>query len=183
MGEREESILLLEPWSFLTINFLYMKNLKIEIKFRCCQLEELLPDEIELVEQAKRATNHSYAKYSHFHVGAAIRLEDGRIVQGANQENAAYPSGLCAERTAIFAAQAQFPEHPITQIAIAARNQNGFLKEPITPCGACRQVMMEMEDRYGVDLKIYLYGTNGVYVICSVKDMLPFSFIGKNMEG
>ena len=104
-------------------------------------------------------------------------------MQGANQENAAYPSGLCAERTAIFAAQAQFPEHPITQIAIAARNQNGFLKEPITPCGACRQVMMEMEDRYGVDLKIYLYGTNGVYVISSVKDMLPFSFIGKNMEG
>ncbi|HEY9543199.1 cytidine deaminase [Prevotella sp.] len=160
-----------------------MENLKLEINYQCTQLEELQPAEQELINVALDATNNSYAKYSHFYVGAALRLADGRIVVGANQENAAFPSGLCAERSAIFAAQSQCPDQAIVEIAIAARNHEGFLKNPITPCGACRQVMMEMEDRYGNDLKIYLYGTNGTYIINSVKDMLPFSFVDKNMRG
>ncbi|MBO1364046.1 cytidine deaminase [Prevotella sp. A2931] len=160
-----------------------MKKQKLEINYRSCRLEELDSDEQELVRAAMQATVNSYAKYSHFNVGAAIRLADGKIVIGANQENAAFPSGLCAERTAIFAAQAQYPDQAILQLAIAARNPNGFLSSPITPCGACRQVMMEMEDRYGISLKIFLYGSEELYIIDSVKDMLPFSFIDKNMQG
>lgn len=160
-----------------------MKDQKLEINFRSCLLDELNADEQELVRVAMQATFNSYAKYSHFCVGAAVRLADGKIVIGANQENAAFPSGLCAERTAIFAAQSQYPDQAILQLAIAARNPNGFLESPITPCGACRQVMMEIEDRYGICLKIFLYGSKELYIIESVKDMLPFSFMDKNMRG
>lgn len=104
-----------------------MKDLRIEISYKFAQPEELSEEDQELVELAKKATNNSYANYSHFNVGAAIRLEDGSTMIGANQENAAFPSGLCAERTAIFAAQAQHPELSINTLAIAARNVNGFL--------------------------------------------------------
>lgn len=158
-----------------------MKNVKIEISMSLCSYEELQDEDRELVDQAIHATANSYAKYSHFHVGAAIRLADGRIVIGANQENAAFPSGLCAERTAIFAAQAQFPEHAIVALAIAAKNDNGLVPVPVSPCGACRQVMLEMEDRYQRPMRILLYGTNGVYVIQSVKDLMPLSFVEKDM--
>lgn len=109
-------------------------------------------------------------------------LENGNIVIGANQENAAFPSGLCAERTAIFAAQANHPDQPITTLAIAARNVNGLLKSPISPCGACRQVVLEIEDRYQRPVRILLYGTEGIYVFKSIKDLLPFSFVDANMH-
>lgn len=159
-----------------------MENIKIEINMQFCQTEELTPDEQELVQQAIRATNNAYARYSHFHVGAAIRLSDGSIVIGANQENAAFPSGLCAERTAIFAAQAQRPEEAITSLAIAARNEKGLMADPVTPCGACRQVILEMEDRYRRPVQILLYGTRGTYRINSVKDLMPLSFVDENMH-
>ena len=159
-----------------------MENIKIEINMQFCQTEELTPDEQELVQQAIRATNNAYARYSHFHVGAAIRLSDGSIVIGANQENAAFPSGLCAERTAIFAAQAQRPEEAITSLAIAARNEKGLMADPVTPCGACRQVILEMEDRYRRPVQILLYGTRGIYRINSVKDLMPLSFVDENMH-
>ena len=159
-----------------------MENIKIEINMQFCQTEELTPDEQELVQQAIRATNNAYARYSHFHVGAAIRLSDGSIVIGANQENAAFPSGLCAERTAIFAAQAQRPEEAITSLAIAARNEKGLMADPVTPCGACRQVILEMEDRYRRPVQILLYGTRGTYRIKSVKDLMPLSFVDENMH-
>lgn len=146
-------------------------------------MEELPKEERELVESAIAATDHAYAKYSNFRVGAAIRLSDGSVMIGANQENAAFPSGLCAERTAIFAAQAQYPEKAITMLAVAARNENGLLKEPVTPCGSCRQVMLEVEDRYQQPMKVLLYGTDGVYVIDSAKDMVPLSFISENLKG
>jgi len=115
-------------------------------------------------------------------VGAACLLADGRIVIGANQENAAFPSGLCAERSAIFAAQSNYPEQPITTLAIAARNEHGFLKSPISPCGACRQVILEIEDRYKQPVRILLYGEDGTYCFRSVKDLLPFSFVDANMK-
>ena len=101
---------------------------------------------------------------------------------GANQENAAFPSGLCAERTAIFAAQANYPDQPIRTLAVAAKNSDGLLKQPVTPCGACRQVILEIEDRYKSPIRILLYGTEGVYCIDSVKDLLPLSFIDENMR-
>ena len=159
-----------------------MKHLKIEINYDFVSESELSAEDQELVTRAKEATKNSYANYSHFYVGAALRLENGEIIIGANQENAAFPSGLCAERTAVFAAQAQHPEQSIKTLAIAARNANGFLKEPISPCGPCRQVILEVEDRYKQPVRILLYGTDGVYVIDSVKDLLPFCFVDANMK-
>lgn len=159
-----------------------MKDIKLEINIQYCQVDELSGEDQELVKEAKEATRNSYAKYSHFCVGAAIRLQNGRIIKGANQENAAFPSSLCAERTAVFAAQANYPEQPITALAIAAKNEYGFTREPVTPCGSCRQVMLEIEDRYQQAVKIMLYGTNGVYVLKSVKDLMPLCFVDENMH-
>ena len=159
-----------------------MKNIRIEIQMQFCSMDELAIEERELVEAAIKATDNSYAKYSHFHVGAALRLADGSIVIGANQENAAFPSGLCAERSAIFAAQSQNPHEAITMLAIAARNNNGLMPDPISPCGACRQVMLEMEDRYQRSLEVLLYGTRGIYRVNSVKDLMPLIFVDSNMH-
>lgn len=159
-----------------------MKKLTTAINYLLVQPDELPPAEQALVQKAIDATNNSYAPYSNFHVGAACLLENGNVVIGANQENAAFPSGLCAERTAIFAAQANHPEQPITTLAIAARNVNGLQKSPISPCGACRQVVLEIEDRYQRPVRILLYGTEGIYVFESIKDLLPFSFVDANMH-
>lgn len=101
---------------------------------------------------------------------------------GANQENAAYPSGLCAERSAIFAAQSQWPDQAITTLAIAARTGGGLVREPIVPCGACRQVILEIEARYKRPVRILLHGTEGVYVIDTIKDLLPLQFTGDSMQ-
>ncbi len=156
--------------------------MKIEINYDFVSESELSKEDLELVNRAKEATKNSYANYSHFNVGAALRLENGDIIIGANQENAAFPSGLCAERTAVFAAQAQHPDQPIEALAIAAKNVNGFIKEPISPCGPCRQVILEVEDRYKKPVRIILYGTDGIYIVKSVKDLLPFSFVDANMK-
>lgn len=123
-----------------------MQDLEIKIKVTLCQMDELSAEDQALVGQAIEATRHSYAVYSHFHVGAAVRLQDGRVVIGANQENAAFPSGLCAERTALFAAQAHYPDQPVLALAIAARNAVGLTAQPVTPCGACRQVALEVDE-------------------------------------
>ena len=160
-----------------------MKTIDINIKIRFCRFEELAEEDRQLVEMAVEATNNAYAKYSNFRVGAAVRLENDLLMKGANQENAAFPVTLCAERTAIFAAQANYPEQPITAIAIAAKNENGLLSEPITPCGSCRQVMLEIEDRYKRPLRILLYGQNGVYIVDTVKDLMPLSFVDASMKG
>ena len=159
-----------------------MKKIELTQNIVFCQLEELNEAEQQLVRKAMQATDNSYSPYSHFRVGAAIRLEDGSEIIGANQENAAYPVTLCAERTAIFAAQAQQPELSIESMAIAARNEKGFTEDPVTPCGSCRQVILEIEQRYGKPMKIYLYGTKGVYVIDTVCDLLPLCFVDESMR-
>lgn len=159
-----------------------MKEFEIVTKIKLWPFEELHPNDRQLVEMAIKATEGAYAEYSHFYVGAAARLADGTIVTGANQENAAFPSGLCAERTTLFAAQANHPTQPVETIAIAARNDSGFLKAPISPCGACRQVMIGVEDRYGTPMRVLLYGTDGVYDIASAKDLLPFYFVSDSMK-
>ena len=160
-----------------------MKEITITTQFKVFDSFENLPNDIqELMEQAIVVRKNAYAPYSKFRVGVAILLDNGKIVLGSNQENAAYPSGLCAERSAIFAAQSQRPDQAIDALAIAAYNNNGFLADPITPCGACRQVILEMEDRYKQNVRILLYGTKGVYVLNSVKDLLPFSFVDENMK-
>lgn len=159
-----------------------MKELTIETKVIKCSTSELSEKERQLVNLAIKATENSYAPYSKFHVGAALRLENGVEIVGANQENAAFPVTLCAERTAIFAAQAQHPAQPILEIAIAAANEHGLVDNPISPCGSCRQVMIEIEQRYGKPLKVYLYGKQGVYIIDSAKDLLPLCFVTDSMK-
>ena len=159
-----------------------MEEIHLDIKIEQYAMEELSDSEQELVRSAIKATHNAYANYSRFYVGAALRLANGQIVIGANQENAAFPSGLCAERSAIFAAQWQQPEQPITTLAIAASNDEGLLKDPITPCGACRQVILEMEDRYKRPVRILLFGARAVYAVNSVKDLLPLSFVDANMR-
>ena len=159
-----------------------MKEIDITIKIKLCNPQELTADDRELVDRAIKATENAYAPYSHFYVGAAIRLQDGTIFTGANQENAAFTSGTCAERATLFAAQSQRPDQPLSTIAIAARNAAGLLKQPIPPCGQCRQALLEMEDRYKKPLRLMLYGTEGIYVINSVKDILPLTFVGDTMK-
>lgn len=154
-----------------------MQNKKLEINYlEYSGLEELEPKDRELCEAAEKALTGSYAPYSKFNVGAAVRLADGSIVTGANQENAAYPSGLCAERTAMFSAHANHPDTPMTAIAITAA-QNGKLNEDITaPCGACRQVMAEYQKVSGRKWTILLYGKKKIIKFSQVDDILPFIF-------
>ena len=159
-----------------------MENIRIEINMQFCQMDELQAADQELVKAAIGALANSYARYSNFNVGAALRLANGNIVIGANQENAAFPSGLCAERSAIFAAQSQQPDQPITTLAVAARNSEGLMDDPVSPCGGCRQVILEIEDRYKQPVRILLYGTRGIYCINSIKDLMPLSFVDENMR-
>ena len=163
-------------------NVFDMKEYKIEAVMHIYEMAELNAEERQLVEAAKQATDGSYAPYSKFRVGAAVRLKDGTIVTGANQENAAFPSGLCAERTALFAANAQYPDQPVVALAIAARKGRQFLSQPIPPCGACRQVISGVEDRYGIPIRILLYGTEGVLVSEGISPLLPLRFADDDMH-
>jgi cytidine deaminase len=159
-----------------------MKEIIIKSTIHVYQMDELDEREQQLITTAIDATERSYAPYSKFYVGAAVLLENGAEVIGCNQENAAYPSGLCAERTALFAANAQYPEQPVIAMAIAARNEKGMMKEPITPCGACRQVILEVEHRYKKAIKIFLYGTDGIYAVDSINELMPLQFISESMK-
>ena len=159
-----------------------MKTINLNIAIKHCQLDELSVADRELIEQAMKATDNAYAEYSHFYVGAALRLANGRIVIGANQENEAFPSGLCAERIAVFSAQANFPDQSIEALALVARNDNGLIDNPVTPCGACRQVLLGVEERYGLPMRILMYGKSGVYSVGSAKDLLPLSFVDSSMK-
>lgn len=154
-----------------------MEQLELKSTIVVCQLDELTDTERHLVEAAIEATSRSYAPYSHFCVGAAVRLSNGTVIIGCNQENAAYPSGLCAERTALFAAGAQYPDQPIEMLAIAARNPEGELtEEPTGPCGSCRQVIIESETRSRRKMRILLYGRRHTYVLDGISTLMPLSF-------
>ena len=160
-----------------------MKEMTIETKVKVCIVDELSPADREVVDAARRATANSYAVYSHFNVGAAVRLADDTIVAGTNQENAAYPSGLCAERTTIFWANSQYPQQAVKVLAIAARTDQGELEVPIPPCGACRQVILETEKRYNTPIRIILYGAKECYVVEEgIKALLPLSFDSAFLE-
>ena len=149
----------------------------INTKVLVCKLDELSPADREVVDAARAATANSYAVYSHFNVGAAVRLAGGTIVCGTNQENAAYPSGLCAERTTLFWANSQYPTQAVEVLAIAARTEQGELPTPIPPCGACRQVILETEKRFNKPIRIILYGAKECYIIeDGIKALLPLSF-------
>lgn len=154
-----------------------MEELELKSVIKVCDMKELNAEERHLVELAIEATSRSYAPYSKFHVGAAVRLDNGVEIIGCNQENAAYPSGLCAERTALFSAGAQYPDVPVRMLAIAARGTNGELEEePVGPCGSCRQVIIESETRANAPIRILLYGQKYVYVIDGIKELMPLTF-------
>ena len=164
-------------------NYICNKNLNImeertlKSTLRVAQFEELSADEQRVVEVAKQSTYNSYAPYSHFHVGAALLLKNGTIIPGCNQENAAFPAGICAERAALFAAGAQYPDQPVLLLAIAVRNSKGdFLEEPASPCGPCRQVIIETETRFKQEVRILLYGTKHTYILDGIKQLMPLSF-------
>lgn len=150
---------------------------------KVCSYDELLSADREIVDAARAATANSYAVYSKFNVGAAVRLSDGTVVSGTNQENAAYPSGLCAERTTLFWANSQYPTQSVEVLAIAARTEKGELDRPIPPCGACRQVILETEKRFNKAMRIILYGAKECYIIeDGVKALLPLSFDAAFLE-
>ena len=136
-----------------------MKDFEIKINVAVSTLDSLPPEDRALCESAIEATSRAYAPYSNFNVGAAILLSNGEVITGANQENAAFPSGTCAERSACFYAHARYPEAKFRVIAIAARNSSGELTEPPTaPCGACRQALLEYETLAGTPESVMLLG-------------------------
>ena len=154
-----------------------MQNRTIEIKYKQYPSPDALPaEERQLLDKAIQATSTAYSPYSHFCVGAAVLLANGATVTGSNQENVAYPSGLCAERTAMFAASARYPKVPMRKIAIVGKNQQGELCAA-TPCGACRQVMSEYQDVAGENIEIILYSEGGtVLVFDGIDSLLPLRF-------
>jgi len=152
-----------------------MKELKIVAKIIISSYIELNDKEKKLIDMAKNAAKDAYAPYSQFKVGAAVLLANGEMVTGNNQENIAYPSGMCAERVALYYANATFPGVKVEAIAVAACFE-GYYTEKISPCGACRQVLQEAENRYQSPIRILLYGKNEVYIVESVKALMPLSF-------
>jgi cytidine deaminase len=145
-------------------------------------IDELGTSDKLLLEHAIAAADTSYAPYSSFNVGAAVQLSNGEIVSGSNQENAAYPSGTCAERCAIFYANANYPDNAVSAIAIVAMDSDGSVTHsPVTPCGACRQVLLETENRYATPIRILLCGAKEVYVIESARSLLPLQFDAQNI--
>ena len=154
-----------------------MTNKEIKIAYREYEsLEQLEAEERKLADAAIDAMKNAYAPYSGFSVGAAVMFEDGEIVKGSNQENAAYPSGLCAERTALFYASASRPDKAMAALAIAAGQNGEICGTPATPCGACRQVMAQYQVKSGRPMKILLVGADRIWEFDKVDDLLPLIF-------
>ncbi len=140
-------------------------------------LNELPESYIKLYEVASIVAKKAYAPYSNFNVGAAILLDNGKIISGNNQENAAYPSGICAERVAVFFANAQYPNNKIISIAIVAYGNNGdIIENPVPPCGSCRQVILESQFRQNEPIKLILFGSKRIYVVEDASLLLPINF-------
>ena len=160
-----------------------MQEKKIELSFILAHLSELSAQEQQLVANAKAAFKTAYAPYSGFLVGASVLLENGEVINGSNQENVAYPSGLCAERVALFYAGAKFPDVKINTVAISVLSKNFEVKDVISPCGACRQVMAEYEDKQHRPIKVILHSpTDEVLIANKVEDLLPFMFKSPSLK-
>jgi cytidine deaminase len=161
-----------------------MKVRKLEVHFTEFNKEEKLDDQLNtMVKLAKEATLTAYAPYSLFKVGAAVRLTNGTIIKGSNQENIAYPSGLCAERVALYAASSQFPDEEIESIAVTVDHQFPTEDEVFSPCGACRQVMAEIELKSQKKIQIIVHSPDGVTrVFDGIGQLLPFSFHNSGLK-
>lgn len=154
-----------------------MKNKTIQTNYTETTWEELSTDLQNAVSKAKEATDLSHAPYSNFHVGACLLMENGEIILGSNQENASFPLGLCAERTALSAYSVLKIKPKIKAIAIACRKKNTFVKEHVAPCGLCRQTILEAEHNQLEDIQVILYGEGGkILIFNSIKELLPFYF-------
>ncbi|MGM9803735.1 MAG: cytidine deaminase [Muribaculaceae bacterium] len=153
-----------------------MKEKILTTKIAVYSYNELTNEDKNLVEMAKNATKGSYSPYSHFCVGAALLLDNGVMLKGANQENAAFSSGTCAERSVIYYAGANYPGVGIKKLAVAAFTDGDFVENPVSPCGHCRQAIREYETISRHDIEILLCGRNEVYVLSSIKDLLPLCF-------
>ena len=138
--------------------------------------DELSAEDRALVEAARQATRGSYAPYSHFNVGAALLLENGQIIKGANQENAAFGAGTCGERSALYGAAANYPDQAVIKIAVTAFTRGDFVHEPCAPCGICRQAMIEFETKSHRPMQVMLVGRDRVLVVDSARDLLPLVF-------
>lgn len=153
-----------------------MERKKIEINIDIYKSLEYDTKLQQLIHSAKEVSKNAYSPYSNFNVGAALRLDNGIIVTGSNQENVAYPSGLCAERTALFYASAQYPKAKVEAICIIAQKNGLFIDTICCPCGGCRQVMLETETKQKQSIGIYMCSNDKAYYVSSVKDLLPLSF-------
>jgi cytidine deaminase len=160
-----------------------MKNQQYNFEFEVYDsINDLNKDDAELLHKAAEATNKAYAPYSNFFVGAAARLKDGTIVTAANQENASFPVGICAERVLLSSVSSQFPAEIIETIAVSYDNRNGESNKPISPCGVCRQTLLEYEQRQQQPIRLILGGMEGeVYVIEKARMLLPLSFNKEDM--
>jgi len=157
-----------------------MKKINIEASGYVYEsMDDLSPEDKSLMEVAIEATQNSYSPYSNFRVGAALLLEDGTVITGSNQENAAYPSGMCAERVAIWKAGATYPDKKVKKIAITANSPQKLVDKPVGPCGACRQSLLEYEVKQEEPMEVIFMGAVGQVVkVESITAMLPFSFDG-----
>jgi len=160
-----------------------MKKKEVKSTFyEYTSLSELSPKQQQLVDEASKAASNAYAPYSEFHVGAAVLLENGHIIHANNQENSAFPSGLCAERTAVFYANSQYPNTPVLALAVAAEKNGSTVKYPIPACGSCLQVLLESEKRHQTPMEIFLYGADKIYWADSVEQFLPYGFTSINLK-
>ena len=157
-----------------------MKKFEIKTTFTVYENEgELSVEDKKLLKMAREAAIRAYASYSRFQVGAALLLDNGEIVTGSNQENCAYPSGLCAERTTAFYASSRYPNVPFKKLVVTAINPSKKLTSPVPPCGACRQVLSEYEQKGGMPMVVMMAGEEGeIWQVESVADLLPLSFSG-----
>jgi cytidine deaminase len=153
-----------------------MKQFNIVIPVKIYAINELDEADRRLVTSAFEACKTSYAPFSHFNVGAAALLANGETVEGSNQENVAFPSGLCAERVAVFYANARFPNVPIVSLAIASAVCGIVNRKPVYPCGACRQALLQNELRFNNKIKVLMAGVENITIIESIRDLLPLSF-------
>lgn len=154
-----------------------MRDKELKINFtEYSSLDEMNTQDRELATNALEAMNNAYAPYSNFYVGAAVRMTNNIIIKGSNQENAAYPSGTCAERSAMFAAGANFPKENIQSIALAGGPKGELCEKPVMPCGACRQVMAEYQLKAKDKMSVIMIGKNKIWKFEKVNDILPFIF-------
>jgi len=160
-----------------------MKTTDIKIVvYEYQNIDELTENDRILITEARRITAQAYAPYSGFHVGAAVLLGNGQIITGNNQENSAYPSGLCAERVALFYANANFPDSEVVTIAVSAAKNSVLVNEAVKPCGACRQALAETEVRFGKPIRIILDGQDSILLLNGVESLLPLSFSKKDLK-